>query len=56
MRPIYGSTAGLFQPKMDSFTWADECGQGSFTRASGQETAGLVAEFAPPADPAFRRM
>jgi len=41
---------------VDSFTWADECGQGSFTRATVQETAGLVAEFAPPADPAFRRM
>lgn len=27
MRPIYGSTAGLFQPKMGSFTWAVLRGQ-----------------------------
>ncbi len=48
MRPIYGSTAGLFQPKMGSFTWAVLRGQlyvGSFTWADecGQMNVGRAA-------------
>ena len=34
MRPIYGSTAGLFQPKMGSFTWAALRGQMNVGRAA----------------------